>query len=75
MLIPVPYGSVCCTYNQLKYSSPNRPNKKRQEPHKRAYLSENAGLGKKKRGQENGSKAEKVQTERATGLAEEQERR
>ena len=34
-LIPVPYGSVCCTYHQLKYSSPNRSNKqKRQEPHK-----------------------------------------
>ena len=36
-------------------------------PHKRAYLSESGGLGEKS-GQENGPKAEKDQTERATGL-------
>ena len=46
--IPVPYGSMGCTYHQLKYSSPNRSNKANQERHKRAYLSENWGLGKKK---------------------------
>ena len=34
----------------LKYSSPNR-SKKQQEPHKRAYLSVNGGLGKKKSGE------------------------
>ena len=46
------HGSICCTYHQLKYSSPNRPNKqKSQKPHKRAYLSENGGLGKKKSGE------------------------
>ena len=52
IVIPVPYGSICCTYHQLNYSSPNRSNKqKRQEPHKRAYLLENGGLGEKKSGE------------------------
>ena len=64
----MPYGSTCCTYHQLKYSSPNRSNKnKKQEPHKRAHLSENGGIGKKR--QENGPKAQKDKIERATGLA------
>ena len=39
--------------------------KKRQEPHKRAYLSDKGGLGKN---MENGPKAEKDKTEIATGL-------
>ena len=43
----MPYGNICCTYHQLKYWSTNR-SKTKQEPHKRAYLSENGGLGKKK---------------------------
>ena len=34
-----------CTYHQLKYSSPNRLKKQKQEPHKREYLSENGDLG------------------------------
>ena len=38
-------------YHQLKYSSPNRSKKQKQEPHKRAYLSENGGLGKKRSGE------------------------
>ena len=38
-----------CTYYQLKYSSPNHS--KNPEPHKRAYLSENGGLRKKKSGE------------------------
>ena len=50
----MPYDSIRCTYHQLKYSSPNRSSeeeKKRQEPHKRAYLSENGGLVKKTSGE------------------------
>ena len=41
-LIPVPYGGICCSYHQQKYSSPNHSRKqnKQQEPHKTAYLSE-----------------------------------
>ena len=49
--MPVLYGSICCTYHQLKYSSPNRSKKKKKEPHKRAYVSENGGLEKKKSGE------------------------
>ena len=44
----VPYGSMCCTYHQPKYSSPNRSNETYHERHKRAYLSEKGGLAKKK---------------------------
>ena len=40
------YGSICCTYHQVKYQSPNHS--KEQETHKKAYLSENGGLWKKK---------------------------
>ena len=58
-LIPVPYSSICCTYHQLKYSSPNL-SKKNQEP----TFQKMEG----KRGQVNGPKAEKDKTERATGL-------
>ena len=39
---------------------------KKDEPHKRAYLSEKGGLGKKD--QENGPKAEKDKAEIVTGL-------
>ena len=35
----------CSIFIQLKYSSPNRSKKKTIEPDKRAYLSENGGLG------------------------------
>ena len=39
-------------YIIIKYSYPNRlKTKTKQEPHKRAYLSENVGLGKKKSGE------------------------
>ena len=43
--IPVPYSSICCTYHQLKYSSPDHSKKKGQERHKTAYLSENGSFG------------------------------
>ena len=45
--------SICYIYHQLKYSSPKRSKKQQQnqEPHKRAYLSENGGLWKKKSGE------------------------
>ena len=67
MLVPVPYGSTCCTCHHVQYSSPNRSNKtKRQEPLKRACLPENRGLGKK--GKEDGPKAETDKTETVTGL-------
>ena len=67
----MPYGSICCTYHQLKYSSPHRSNKqKRQDGHtKDSYpVSELEVWGK--RDQENGPKAEKGpdKTERSTGL-------
>ena len=63
----MPYGSICCTYHQLKYLSPNRSKRlKTQEPHKISYLLENGGLGKKKSGEL--PKAEKDKTEWATGL-------
>ena len=35
--MPVPYDSICCTYHQLKYSTPNRSKKTRAT--QRAYLS------------------------------------
>ena len=40
-------------YQQLRYSSANRSNNnnKSQEPHKKANLSENGGLGKKRSGE------------------------
>ena len=47
-LRPVPYGNICCTYHQLKYSS--LAQKANQEPHSRAYLLEKGGLGKNKSG-------------------------
>ena len=45
----MPYGNICCTY-QLKYWS-NRSKTNKQEPHKRAYLSENGSFGEKKSGE------------------------
>ena len=60
---PMAGCNLILSYHQLKYSSPNHSkNNKKQEPHKRAYLSENV-----KRGQKNGPKAKKDKTERATG--------
>ena len=37
----MPYGSICCRYHQLNYSSPNRSTTTKQEPHKRAHILEN----------------------------------
>ena len=37
----MPYGSICCRYHQLNYSSPNRSTTTKQEPHKSAHFSEN----------------------------------
>ena len=66
------YGSICCTYHQLKYSSLTAKKKhyKNQEPHKRAYLSENGGSGEEKKEVRRiiGQKQKKGQTERATRL-------
>ena len=62
----VPYGGICCTYHQLKYSSPNRSKKP-----KTRGTQKSLPFGKwrfKETGQENGPKAEKTKTERATGL-------
>ena len=53
-----------CTYYQLKYSSPNRSHKEKGKNHTKEPKMEVYG----KRGQENGPKAEKDKTERATGL-------
>ena len=58
-------NNICCTYHQLKYSYLNHSNKLKTKT--RANLSENGGLGKNI-SQENGPKAEKDKTERATGL-------
>ena len=35
LIIPVPYGSICYTYHQLKYSSPNRSDKPKDKSHTR----------------------------------------
>ena len=47
----LPHGSICCTYHKLKYSSPNHSikNHPRSQPHIRAYLLRNGGLGNKVR--------------------------
>ena len=69
---------MCCVYARIIFKK-RTPTKvliskphttKKQEPHKRASLSVNGGLGKRKRkrGHENGPKAEKDQTERPTAL-------
>ena len=63
--VPVLAVHAAHVYHQLvKYSSPNRSNKQKDNSHtKSAYLSENGGLGK--RGQENGPKTEdKTETEK-----------
>ena len=52
---------------KVKYSSPNRSKKQKQEPHELAYLSEKEVVGN--RGQENGPKAKNDTTERATRLS------
>ena len=46
----------------------NKKTKKQQDPHKRAALPFRKWRLREKRGQENGPKAEKDKTERATGL-------
>ena len=58
----MPYGSICCTYHQLKYSSLNRSKNPKQEPHKRAYTFWKTGF-KEKRSQENVPKEEKDKIE------------
>ena len=60
------YGSICCTYHQLKYSSPNRSKKQNKNHTKSPPFGKWRFRGK--RGQENGPKAETDKTERATGL-------
>ena len=62
--MPVSYGSICCTYHQLKYSSPNRSTKPRAT--QKSLPFENGVLGKKNSGE--WPKAEKDKTERATEL-------
>ena len=66
----MPYGSIiCCTYHQLKYSSPNRSNKTKKTPKshtKEPTFQKMEVMGKTD--QENGPKAEKDKTELATGL-------
>ena len=67
----MPYGSICYTCHQLKYSSPNRSNpKKKDKSHTKepTFRSENGGLGREKEVRRMGQKAEKEKTERATGL-------
>ena len=65
--IPVPYGSIFCTYHQLKYSSPNHS--KKQNKTKATQKSQPFGKWRfRERDQENGPKAEMDKTERATGL-------
>ena len=62
----MPFGSICCTYHQLKCSSTNRSKKtKKQEPHKleEPTFPKMEDLGKRSR--ENGLKAEKDMTERS----------
>ena len=67
-LLPVPYGSSCCTYRQLKYSSPNRSKQKQKDKShtKEPTFPKMEVWGES--GQENVPKAEKDKTERATGL-------
>ena len=43
----MPYGIICCTYHQLKYSSRNHSNKQKDKSRR----SENGGLGKKLSGE------------------------
>ena len=48
-------SAICCTYHQLKYSSPNRSNKQKQKKKTRAAQKsppfENGGLGEKRSGE------------------------
>ena len=64
----VPYGSICCTYHQLNYSSPNRSNNTKKDKSRTIdptfWKMEVYG----KRGRENGPKTDKDKTKRATGL-------
>ena len=61
----MPYGSICCTYHQLKYSSPNHSKELNKSHTIEPTLQKMEVYGK--RSQENGLKAEKGKTERATG--------
>ena len=59
-------AASCCPYHKTKYS-PNRSTTIKQEPHKRAYLSEN-GRFREKQIRRIGPKTEKDKTEIATSL-------
>ena len=60
----MPHGRICCTYHQVKASSPNRSKQKSHTKEPTFRKMEVCG----KRSQENGPKVEKEKTERATGL-------
>ena len=64
----MPYGSICCTYHQLKCSSPNCANKQNTT----RATQKNLPFGKwrfvEEKVRRNGPKAEKDNTARATGL-------
>ena len=65
----MPYGIICCTYHQLKYSSSNRwkktPKKTRATQKSLPFVK---WRFKEKIGQENGPKEKNDKTERAKGL-------
>ena len=61
----VPYGSLGCTYHQLKYSSPNRSNKTKTATQKSLPFRK---LRFREKHQENRPKAEKDKTEIAARL-------
>ena len=69
----MPHGSICCTYHQLKYSSPNLSNK---PPKKTRATQKSLPFGKwrfrekevREWAKGNGPKPEKDKTERAAGL-------
>ena len=59
----MPYGSICCTFHQLKYSYPNCSSKKKTRATQNSLTEVKGNTD-----QENGSKAENDKTEIATGL-------
>ena len=72
----MPYGSICCTYHQLKYSSPNRSKTKTRATLKSLPFGKRRFREKEVRSKENGpKKAEKDKTEKATGLSKERRHR
>ena len=61
------YGSICCTYHQLKYSSPNRSNKQKKPRDAQKSLPFGKWRFREKEVRRTGQK-KKNKTERATGL-------